>query len=260
MKGAHFMRFDTYIPCDPLKPYVRNFAITQTIEERVYRVLPETGLVIGFQFKGRLSQIDGENTIPLGPSGITGIHDGYREFRNSEETGTLLVYFREAGASHFFKESLHELYGQSVSLDNFLLRSELIILEERLKEAKKDAIRIQIVEQFLISRLKERAPDHLVLEALAVLHQRRGNIQIKELAKQLRISQSPLEKRFRQRVGTSPKKFASIIRLKYAIQSYNPQFRLTALGYEAGFYDQSHFIKEFRHFTGEAPDHFFSKE
>jgi AraC-like DNA-binding protein len=42
------------------------------------------------------------------------------------------------------------------------------------------------------------------------------------------------------------------------VQQYNPVTSLTALGYEAGFYDQAHFIKEFKTFTGDTPQEFFS--
>jgi AraC-like DNA-binding protein len=59
-------------------------------------------------------------------------------------------------------------------------------------------------------------------------------------------------------VGTSPKKFASIVRLKHVIHQYNPDHSLTELAYEAGFYDQAHFIKEFKLFTGATPEKFFS--
>jgi len=139
-----------------------------------------------------------------------------------------------------------------------MLRSELLILEEQLHEASTDKKKIKIIELFLLSRLREIPLDNLVLTALALIHKSKGAIRIKELAAQLHISQSPLEKRFRQVVGTSPKKFASIVRFKHTIQNYSPKQALTAIGYEAGFYDQAHFIKEFKHFTGETPESFFS--
>jgi methylphosphotriester-DNA--protein-cysteine methyltransferase len=115
-----------------------------------------------------------------------------------------------------------------------------------------------VLEEWLIERMRPGAPDPMVLQALALIHKNKGKIRIKELAEQLHISQSPLEKRFRQMVGATPKKFASIIRFKHAVQQYNPQRSLTDLGYEAGFYDQAHFIKEFKNFTGETPEEFFS--
>ena len=113
------------------------------------------------------------------------------------------------------------------------------------------------MENFLISKLNSNLPDLLVMSAISMIYKSKGNIRIKELLNELHISQSALEKRFRQVVGASPKKFASIVRLKNTISSYNRNKSLTDLGYEAGFYDQAHFIKEFKHFTGDSPETFF---
>lgn len=252
------VRFDTYIPCDILKPYIRAFVISETENEQAYKILPDTGLVIGFQYKGSLSHIEENKQVKLKASGITGITDSYRIFKNSADIGTVLVFFKEAGAANFFKCPVNELFKQSVSLDNFMLRSELLVLEEKLCESKTDVTRIKIVEQFLISKMNQGSQDTMVMAALTLIHKHKGQIRITDLISQLNISQSPFEKRFRKVVGTSPKKFASIIRLKQAVQSYNPQNSLTELGYEAGFYDQAHFIKEFKIFTGDTPEKFFS--
>jgi AraC-like DNA-binding protein len=162
------------------------------------------------------------------------------------------------GAAPFLKQPLHELFRDSVSLDNFMLRSELLCLEDQLAEAGTDKQRITAVEQFLIKRMTSTEPDKLVLAALALIHKSKGNIRIKDLSDQLHISQSPLEKRFRQVVGATPKKIASIVRLKNVIRHYDPDGSLTELAYEAGFYDQAHFIKEFKAFTGDTPENFFS--
>jgi len=248
----------TFLPCDILKPFIKSFVISEVEKESTYEVLPDTGLVIGFQFKGRLHKIENNKSASLAVSGITGLTDHSSTFRNSDNIGTVLVFFREGGASQFFRQPLHELFRESVSLDNFMLRSELLFLEEELAEAKSDDKRISAVERFLIARMKNTEPDKLVLAALALIHKSKGNIWISELMDQLHISQSPLEKRFRQAVGTSPKKFASIVRFKYVVTGYNPRSSLTELGYEAGFYDQAHFIKEFKTFTGETPEKFFS--
>ena len=252
------MKFDTYIPCDILKPFVKSFAVQETTKENIYKVLPDTGLVIGFQYKGKLSRLQNETETPLSISGVSGLADHSRTFKNSPDIGTVLVFFKEAGATQFFRQPLHELFRESVSLDNFMLRSELLCLEEQLAEARTDTQRIASVEHFLIRRMTNSEPDKLVLAALALIHRSKGNIRIKELTEQLFISQSPLEKRFRQVVGASPKKFASIVRLKNVIQQYDTVNSLTELGYETGFYDQAHFIKEFKAFTGDIPEKFFS--
>jgi len=252
------MKFNTYIPCDILKPFVKSFAVQETTEENTYKVLPDTGLVIGFQYKGKLSRLQNETETPLSISGVSGLADHSRTFKNSPDIGTVLIFFKEAGATQFFRQPLHELFRESVSLDNFMLRSELLCLEEQLAEAMTDTQRITSVEHFLISRMTNTEPDKLVLAALALIHKSKGNIRIKELTEQLFISQSPLEKRFRQALGASPKKFASIVRLKNVIQQYDSVNSLTELGYETGFYDQAHFIKEFKTFTGDTPEKYFS--
>jgi AraC-like DNA-binding protein len=252
------MKLETYIPCDALKPFVRSLIISESTEEKTYTILPDTYLVIGFQYKGKLTYVDKDKEVLLSRSGITGLRDSFRIFKNSPGIGTVLVYFKEAGATTFFKEPLHELFRESLSLDNFMLRSELLLLEEQLCEATTDKKRIDVVEQFLISKITHTEPDKLVLTALSLIHKSKGNIRIKELMEQLHISQSPLEKRFRKAVGTSPKKFASIVRMKNLLQQYDPSNSLTDLGYEAGFYDQAHFIKTFKNFTGDTPENFFA--
>jgi AraC-like DNA-binding protein len=254
------VEYETYIPSDPLKPFIRSFAIQEVAEEATYKVLPDTAVVIGFQFKGRLFRVNDGNSIALNTSGISGLADHYRRFRNLPGTGTILVFFREAGAVPFFRQPLHEIFRESVTLENFMLRSELLCLEEQLIEAPTNPERIVRLEKFLIGRMTHSEPDKLVLAALALIHQSKGIIRIKDLVQQLHTSQSPLEKRFRAAVGASPKKFASIVRLKNLLQQSPKTGSLTELGYEAGFYDQAHFIKEFKAFTGDTPENYFRKQ
>jgi AraC-like DNA-binding protein len=252
------VRFDHFIPRGALKPFISTLAIQETEDVSEYSVLPDTGVVVGFQFKGRLSIVKEKDKTPLSTFGVSGITDRFKVFSNSKNIGTVLVFFKEGGAAHFFKTPIHELFRESVSLDNFLLRSELLVTEEQLCEAKTDAKRIEVIENFLLTQLRSVEPDKLVSTALALIHKSKGNIRISQLTKDLNISQSPLEKRFRSVVGTSPKKFAAIIRMKHALKSFQQNQSLTDLGYEAGFYDQAHFIKEFRTFTGQSPTSFFS--
>ena len=253
------MQIRTYYPGTRLQPFVNAYTIVETLQESTYKVLPDTGLVLGFQFKGRLSHFAGEKELLLDSTGVSGLSDQYNVFKNTAGTGTLLVYFKEAGAAHFFRQPLHELFRESVSLDHFMLRSELLLLEEQLHEAQTDPAKIQVIERFLIARLNTVEPDQLVIAALEHIHRSKGNIRIAELARLLHSSQSPLEKKFRQAVGASPKKFSSIVRMKHAIQNYQPGGSLTELGYEAGFYDQAHFISAFKLFTGETPELFLRK-
>ncbi|MBY0425048.1 MAG: AraC family transcriptional regulator [Cytophagales bacterium] len=246
------------MPCDILKPYIQLLVIQENLHGQTYKVLPDTGIVIGFQYQGSLSHLTDNSERKLSTFGVSGLSDHFKIFKNSPNVGSVLIFFKEGGAAQFFKQPIHELFRESISLDHFLLRSELLQLEDKLQETKSDLVRIKAVESFLIRQMKNKEPDQLVLAALALIHKNNGNIRIKELTEKLHISQSPLEKRFREVVGTSPKKFSSIVRMKYTLKLYNSTLSLTELGYEAGYYDQSHFIKEFKNFTGETPESFFA--
>jgi AraC-like DNA-binding protein len=192
--------------------------------------------------------------------GVTGLQDSYRLFKNSANIGTVLIYFKETGAAAFFSQPVNELFSQSLSLGHFFSNSLLEQISEQLAEAETDLKRIQITELFLISQLKDVTGDLLVSAAVSFIRQSKGVIRIKDLAEKLNISQSPLEKRFRRVVGASPKKFASIVRLQSLIQNFPADMSRTQIGYEIGYYDQAHFIKDFKTFTGETPEKFFIKK
>ena len=100
----------TFLPCGILNPFLKSFVISEVEEEGGYKILPDTGLVIGFQYKGRLHKIEDDKLVPLAISGVTGLADHSRTFRNSNDIGTVLVFFKEAGASPFFRQPLHELF------------------------------------------------------------------------------------------------------------------------------------------------------
>lgn len=221
--------------------------------------MPGTSAVIGFQYRGSLQKIKGSREGNLSISGITGLLDSYQVFKNSADIGTVLVFFTETGASHFFKIPINEIFSESISLDTFIPRSVIETVEEQLAEAGTDNQRIKIVEAFLLSQLQHREADLLVSQALSLIISSNGTLRINELAQRLYISQSPLEKRFRKTVGATPKKFSSIIRINSVI-SNNGSNNLTELGYAAGYFDQSHFIKDFKTFTGETPEQFFSAD
>ena len=80
---------------------------------------------------------------------------------------------------------------------------------------------------------------------------------VSEVAYKLNISKRQLERVFLKNVGISPKKFSRIVRLNAAIKRFKKADSLTALTYEAGYFDPSHLIRDFREFTGLSPKAFF---
>lgn len=250
------MRFEKIIPSGKLRPYVRQIVISENAEEQTYKVFPSFGLVVGFQYKGHLSLLSGPAENRLSPSGITGLADRYKVFKTTAGTGTILVYFTEVGLAQFSSCPAQELFNQSISLDNLFDKQKVRQVEEKLAGALTDKERIRTVETFLEGQLKEKAEDILVVKAVTLIYGAKGSIKIKELLRQLHISQSAFEKRFRKLVGTSPKKFASIVRFNTVLKELGQEKSLTEICYDNNFFDQAHFIKDFKQYTGESPDNF----
>ncbi|MFZ6013396.1 MAG: helix-turn-helix domain-containing protein, partial [Bacteroidota bacterium] len=109
----------------------------------------------------------------------------------------------------------------------------------------------------LIGKLKTQRLDPLVFHAAEKIRLGQGGIRVKELMETLPISRDAFEKKFRRIVGTSPKQFSNIIRMRTLLEKGKGNKSLTDLAYEAGYFDQSHFIKDFKLFTGQTPSQFF---
>jgi AraC-like DNA-binding protein len=245
---------ELFFPNKVLQPFIKRYMIMESEHGMCNTILPDTSIVMAFRYKGHVSYSEAgvENSLPV--SVISGIRNSARIINYSKQAASLLIIFKEGGAAAFFKLPLHELSGLSISLDDLVPHH---YIEERLAEADNNKQRIAIVEQFLLSQLKKETNDALVINAIQQIHSSKGDIRIKDMLRVLLISRDPFEKRFRRITGTSPKHFSTIIRLRHLIDHYSSANSLTDMAYTAGYFDQSHFIKDFRHFTGQTPHEFF---
>ena len=255
------MRIHAVTPTEQLRPFIRAYVIIDSPGEKVNRVLPDTSLVMSFQYKGSVSGVadnDNENDdTSLPRSSISGLRKSLRSFHYANGTGNILVLFKEAGAAAFLKTPLHHLYKKTVPLDQFVSRLDLAMVEEQIAGATTDAQKIARIEKFLSAALYNHTPDKLISAALQKIHLAKGVIKIKELAGALYISQDAFEKRFRRAVGTSPKQFSSIVLMKSITSCRRLKQKLSDLAFDAGYCDQPHFNKDFRLFTGQTPSDFY---
>lgn len=251
------MKMEAYLPTELLRPFVKSYLIIESQEELVNRVLPGTSLAVAFRIKGQVNYLTDSSSTALPSTAISGLRKSVRLINYSKNTSTLIVSFTETGANAFFREPLHELFEESISLDNFIPSHKLSIIEEQLAEAQNSHQRVAIIEQFLISKISHSTSDKLILTAIQRINAAKGSVKMKDLADTLYISQDAFEKRFRKIVGTSPKQFSSIVRMKSVIQQRQSAQSLTEMAYTAGYFDQPHFNKDFKLFTGQTPTDFF---
>jgi AraC-like DNA-binding protein len=115
---------------------------------------------------------------------------------------------------------------------------------------------VKALEEFLIHREQLRTSHpKLIQTAAKLLHHTRGEYRVADLADDCQVSARQLERGFQRVLGTSPKVFARILRFEKTQRRlmFDPDVDLTELAHECGYFDQAHFIKEFRVFAGKTP-------
>jgi AraC-like DNA-binding protein len=250
------MDIRAYLPSTILRPYIQGYRVIESGESVVNRVLPDTAISLAFRFKGEVSYLVNDQLNPLPSAVFSGLLKSARLINYKEQTGNIIVKFKAGGAAAFFREPLYELFGQTIPLEELAGLGSLALLEAQLMSFTSDERRIGVIEHFLLSRLRENQ-DRLILEAIQRICRDGGHARIRTLADSFYLSQDAFEKRFRKTVGASPKQFSSIVRLRSVVDRGRSGENLTRIALEAGYFDQSHFNKDFLVFTGQTPKNFF---
>jgi AraC-like DNA-binding protein len=161
----------------------------------------------------------------------------------------------------FFPIPPSELVNRSIPLDEILPR-ESERIKERLLFSKTFQERIYVFEKLLEVRtaLLERIPDRF-LSLIEAIHHNSGYFRNEKLARCICYSDRNIRRLFLKYIGVSPKLYASVVRHQKTLRALNlnPHQDLAGLAFEQGYYDQSHFIKEFKRFQGSTPVQFISK-
>ncbi len=252
------MKIEHYTPSEHLKPFIKTFIFIESENEAENFVLPDSSMVMAFRYSGEVIIKENNTANTLCSVVLSGIRQVPRFIHYSKQAANLLVVFQPNGASAFFNEPLHELQGISVQanfLKGYIAIDEVV---ERLAAINGKQGKIAFIEQFFISKQVTQPPDLLLMAAIQKIQSAKGTISIKQLIDELAISRDAFEKRFRKNIGASPKHFASIIKLKNAIHIHSPHKTLTETAFDAGYYDQAHFIRDFKAYTGKTPSLFFS--
>jgi AraC-like DNA-binding protein len=118
----------------------------------------------------------------------------------------------------------------------------------------------RFISQLLL--LKVFYPHATIMEAIGQIIKSNGKVSIRDLTKNLNITERTLQRNFTEHVGIPPKKFAKIIQFYTSFNQVTADSfsRLTDIVYENGFADQSHFIRDFKKFTGVNPNVIKSKK
>lgn len=132
---------------------------------------------------------------------------------------------------------------------------EMKVVNEKLQNITSLEEGKDVVEQFLLGKVR-RFSDRLPIDAaLHQLMKHDGNLPVERIASLACLSLKQFERRCRERLGMNPKIYARILKFSkaYRLHEASPQLSWIKIAYEAGYYDQMHMIRDFRVFAGVNP-------
>ena len=244
-----YLGFQLFSPSQLLRPYIKSFWYLQranplpTLHKEFMH--PSGGYSIVFNLGDKL--LLDEQPIPE-KIFLDGANTVSRKMGFSGYVEVLGIRFQVGGAYPFLRVPLNELRNQPTFLDA-LPQPGLQELQERIQEAKTLPARIALLEEWLLNRLRiGQEPSDIIPASLALLLKGGWQKPMPELMQELPISQRQLERLYQAQVGMSPKQFTKLLRVekaRLAIKQLKDQ-SLTRVGADLGYFDQSHFIREFK--------------
>jgi AraC-like DNA-binding protein len=177
---------------------------------------------------------------PTGPSGMVG------------------VKFTPTGLWQRFGWNMGLLANQAIPLSEFLKASEQ--LREAVERSKNDAEIIGQIERFLLSSSTGIKRKEDVSAIIQYMDRGTEKMSVLSLAKYFQLSNRKLERLFHDQVGVSPKLYMRMIRFKHVYRLLQQShLSKTEVSYVCGYFDQPHFNKDFKKFTGENTQTHFSQ-
>lgn len=185
--------------------------------------------------------------------------------RNSKglRANCFAVRFYPYGLSNFLSIPLKDLANKETSLAALFGEDTATALAEKISTAQDTEARIAVIEDFLFKKLSDPVSiDHIVKATIDMMFSMGGTISISEMLERDVAKRRQLERKFAAHVGMSPKQLSRVIRLQSVLSMMLNQAsgRLSEIAYDSDYYDQAHFIKDFKAFTGMTPREFFKLE
>jgi AraC-like DNA-binding protein len=187
---------------------------------------------------------------------LVGQMDHHVTVRATGPVDVVGVRFHPTGAHPLFRFPMAELANELVPLE------DVVALPERFGSASSMEDRRRTLDAILSTRFENTATlDSDFERAVGSVVEAEGRVSTDTLAALMGVGPRQLERRFRERVGLGPKRFAKVLRFQSVFRrAFLDERPWAELALDCGYYDQAHFIRDFKSFTGRSPSALFSHE
>lgn len=246
------MLYDRFSPSDSLKKFVKEYWVYENHDptKSMQKVIPDgySEIIIhyGDPYRINLAGSWQTQTSFLFSNQIS----KYFFLENTGVSAILGIKLHPTSFHEIFQIDMQDLTDQVLPLDSLIEANDLMSI----KQSNTIERKIELVENWLKARLTNTSPQDKIRSCLDKIFNSHGMIEVEDLASGVQLSTRQLERQFKKVVGLPPKFYSRIIRFNYifeVIKDQNDSWIRTAL--QSGYFDQSHFIKNFKEFTGEEP-------
>jgi AraC-like DNA-binding protein len=253
------MIFHTYPAPACLTEYVRFFWTLESNESSnfpfIHRATADCCPELIFYYKGEIKIYKSEsNPETTFSSGFYAQSQAYRKFAIDKAFGMLGAYLYPQALPLLFDIPANNVSDYNVDIKS-LFGKEGNILEDKIMCAATPQVRIGLISDFLKKKLTQPEKRSSYLSATIRHAITTGRMQsAREMANVCNLSTRQLERDFKSLSGFNPRLFSKLTRFRFLMESMpSKTSTMTDLAYEYDYYDQSHFINEFKRFTGLSP-------
>lgn len=259
------MEYQVFDPQEKLSPYLKCYWNLDNDEDSAphsrERIFPDGCIELIFNYADLMQKFENGKAEIQQRHFIHGQLKKFMELESTGKVGIFSVRFQPAGLQPFIDFDVSQLTEKTMTVAEIWGDSGSDF-EKQMQAAQTISDRIATTENFLLHRLAQsRKNDPAISLCVGAIVATSGRATIEELSEQFHIGKRHLERKFLATVGLSQKLFSRIIRFNHALQLIeNKDFStFTHVAHEGGFYDQAHFIRDFKAFTGLNPKQYFSE-
>ncbi|MEK4976102.1 helix-turn-helix domain-containing protein [Bacillus sp. FSL K6-6540] len=181
-------------------------------------------------------------------------HEAFTPSRG--QGASIRVKFRPGGFYPFVNTSMDRLTDSSIGTME-ILQVEPHTLEQGLLTAEEPELKVRYMEE-LIRRILPEEDEQIerIHTMIDQIHHNRDIIRVEQVSECFHMSPRSLQRLFKQYVGVSPKWVIRLYRLQNAAEMLDglDHQDVLELAMDMGYYDQSHFIRDFKAVIGKTPE------
>jgi AraC-like DNA-binding protein len=188
---------------------------------------------------------------------LVGAHSAFSIIDTEEQRAVMGVEFCPGGTWPIFGVAADELSNQHIALRDFWSAGRS--LRDRILCAPTPQARLEILAESLTQQLAARAAQHpAVAFALHQLHCAPQLASVEDLSRAAGISSRRLARLFSVEVGLTPKLYARVLRFNRVVESIQniQHVDWCDVALRCGYFDQPHFIRDFKTFCGLTPSEY----